>query len=57
MPAIDAGRPEPWAQVWLIEFDGEWDEHAPARRNYESHGFQRLTGFHYMVQKFQQPAT
>lgn len=27
------------------------DEHAPARRNYEKHGFRRLTGYHYMVQK------
>jgi len=27
------------------------EEHLPARRNYEKHGFHRLTGYHYMVQK------
>jgi len=26
-------------------------EHAPARHNYHKHGFRRLTGYHYMVQK------
>ena len=26
-------------------------EHAPARRNYEKHGFCKLSGFQYMVQK------
>jgi len=31
VPETDDGRPEQWAQVWLIEFDGEWAEHAPAR--------------------------
>jgi|GEM_PF-1395768 len=28
------------------------DEHEPARRMYERHGFQKLGGFYYMVQKF-----
>ncbi len=27
------------------------EEHLPARRNYEKHGFRRLTGYHCMVQK------
>jgi GNAT superfamily N-acetyltransferase len=27
------------------------EEHLPARRNYEKHGFRKLTGFDYMVQK------
>lgn len=27
------------------------EEHAPARRVYEKHGFRRLTGYHYLVQK------
>jgi len=27
------------------------EAHLPARRNYEKHGFCRLTGYHYMVQK------
>lgn len=30
---------------------GDNEEHLPARRNYEKHGFRRLTGYHYMVQK------
>ena len=30
---------------------GDNEEHAPARRNYEKHGFHRLTGYHSMVQK------
>ena len=31
---------------------GDNEQHLPARRNYETHGFSRLTGYHYMVQKF-----
>jgi len=30
---------------------GDNEEHLPARRNYEKHGFRRLTGYQYMVQK------
>jgi ribosomal protein S18 acetylase RimI-like enzyme len=33
----------------VIVMDNE--AHAPARRNYEKHGFERLAGFYYMFQK------
>ncbi|UCH33799.1 MAG: GNAT family N-acetyltransferase [Armatimonadota bacterium] len=42
-------RAEGMEYAAVIVADNE--EHAPARRNYEKHGFRRLTGLHYMVQK------
>jgi len=42
-------RGEGMKYAGVIVADNE--EHAPARRNYEKHGFHRLTGNHYMVQK------
>jgi len=42
-------RSEGMAYAAVIVADNE--EHLPARRNYEKHGFRRLTGYHYMVQK------
>jgi ribosomal protein S18 acetylase RimI-like enzyme len=42
-------RAEGMAYAAVIVADNE--EHAPARRNYEKHGFHRLMGLYYMVQK------
>ena len=42
-------RAEGMEYAAVIVADNE--EHLPARRNYEKHGFSRLTGYDYMVQK------
>ena len=42
-------RAEGMEYAGVIVADNE--EHLPARRNYEKHGFRKLTGYHYMVQK------
>ena len=42
-------RAEGMEYAAVIVADNE--EHAPARRIYEKHGFRRLAGYHYMVQK------
>jgi ribosomal protein S18 acetylase RimI-like enzyme len=42
-------RAEGMEYVGVIVADNE--EHLPARRNYEKHGFRRLTGYQYMVRK------
>jgi len=42
-------RAEGMEYAGVIVADNE--EHLPARRNYEKHGFRRLTGYQYMVQK------
>ena len=42
-------RAEGMVYAAVIVADNE--QHAPARRNYEKHGFHRLMGLYYMVQK------
>ena len=42
-------RAEGMEYAAVIVADNE--EHAPARGNYEKHGFRKLMGLHYMVQK------
>ena len=42
-------RAEGMEYAAVIVADNE--QHAPARRNYEKHGFHRLMGLYYMVQK------
>jgi ribosomal protein S18 acetylase RimI-like enzyme len=44
-------RAEGMAYAAVIVANNE--EHAPARRNYEKHGFHNLMGYHYMVQKLE----
>ena len=42
-------RAEGMEYAVVIVADNE--EHLPALRNYEKHGFRRFTGYHYMVQR------
>lgn len=44
-----AMRAEGLAYAGVLVADNE--EHAPARRNYESHGFRRVSGYEYLFQK------
>ena len=46
---MDAIRAEGMEYALVLVADNQ--EHTPARRIYEKHGFHRLTGYHEMVQK------
>jgi len=46
---MDGFRSEEMEYATVLVADNE--EHVPALRNYEKHGFHRLTGYHELVQK------